>query len=103
METNGSLGMAGDRNFPDPVRDEPNFPVLVRDKEIDHCFLCVQLDCRRRISVYHELLRCRCKAACGLHMQYYLVLGRKGLLDLCRTREKTFMSKLAIKGRLDLL
>lgn len=54
METNGSLGMAGDHNFPDPVRDEPNFPVLVRDKEIAHCFLCVQLDCRRRIP--HTIL-----------------------------------------------
>lgn len=65
METNGSLGMASDHNFPDPVRDEPNFPVLVRDKEIAHCFLCVQLD--------------------------------------CRIVEKTFMTKLATKGRLDLL
>lgn len=49
METNGSLVMASDRNFPGPVRDEPHFPVLVRDKKkIAHCFLCVQLDCRRR-------------------------------------------------------
>ena len=51
--------------------------------------------------MYQELPRC--KAACGLHMQYYLVLGRKDLPDLCRTFEKTFMTKLATKGRLDLL
>lgn len=51
--------------------------------------------------MYQELPRC--KAACGLHIQYYLVLERKDLPDLCRTLEKTFMTKLATKGRLDLL